>query len=77
MSLQVAVQMDHIAAINIAGDFTFALLLEAQARGHTLFHYTPDRLAMRDGKVFATVEPLVVRDEAGRISPSAKSAGSR
>ncbi|MGQ3673328.1 glutathione synthase [Xanthobacter sp. TB0136] len=65
MSLQVAVQMDHIAAINIAGDSTFALLLEAQARGHTLFHYTPDRLAMRDGKVFATVEPLVVRDEAG------------
>ncbi len=65
MSLQVAVQMDHIAAINIAGDSTFALLLEAQARGHTLFHYTPDRLAMRDGKVFATIEPLEVRDEAG------------
>ncbi|MGQ3676005.1 glutathione synthase [Xanthobacter sp. TB0139] len=65
MKLQVAVQMDHIAAINIAGDSSFALMLEAQARGHSLFHYTPDRLAMRDGKVFATLEPLAVRDEAG------------
>ncbi|MGE4373313.1 MAG: glutathione synthase [Xanthobacter sp.] len=65
MKLQVAVQMDHIAAINIAGDSTFALMLEAQARGHSLFHYTPDRLAMRDGKVFAALEPLTVKDQAG------------
>ncbi|MEP9366178.1 glutathione synthase [Xanthobacter sp. VNH20] len=66
MALQVAVQMDHIARINIAGDSTFALLLEAQRRGHALVHYTPDQLAMRDGKVFATVEPLTVADEAGK-----------
>ncbi|MDQ0505194.1 glutathione synthase [Xanthobacter agilis] len=65
MTLQVAVQMDHIATINVAGDSTFALLLEAQRRGHTLFHYTPDRLAMRDGTVFATLESLSVKDEAG------------
>lgn len=66
MTLQVAVQMDHIASINIAGDSTFALLLEAQARGHALYHYTVDRMAMRDGTVYATVEPLTVADEAGR-----------
>ena len=65
MALKVAVQMDHIASINIQGDSTFALLLEAQRRGHALFHYTPDRMAMRDGAVFAAVEPLTVKDEAG------------
>lgn len=65
MVLQVAVQMDHISRINIAGDSTFALLLEAQRRGHQLVHYVPDQLAMRDGEVFATVEPLTVADEAG------------
>ncbi|MER2604833.1 MAG: glutathione synthase [Siculibacillus sp.] len=65
MSLQVAVQMDHIASIRVAGDSTFALLLEAQARGHRLWHYTPDRLALRDGRVFAGVETLEVRDVPG------------
>lgn len=65
MALKVAVQMDHIASIKIAGDSTFALMLEAQARGHALYHYTVDRMAMRDGQVFATVEPLTVRDVAG------------
>lgn len=63
--LSVAVQMDHIRTIKIAGDSAFALLLEAQDRGHGLFHYTPDRLAMRDGAVYATVEPLIVRDIPG------------
>ena len=62
MSLNVAVQMDPIERINIRGDSTFALLLEAQARGHTIAYYTPDRLALRGGKVFATVQPLKVRD---------------
>ena len=46
MSLKVAVQMDPIQRINIKGDSTFALLLEAQKRGHSLAYYTPDRLAM-------------------------------
>jgi glutathione synthase len=63
MSLNIAVQMDHVSSVNIAGDTTFALSLEAQRRGHKLFHYTPDRLSMRDGQVFARVEEMSVRDE--------------
>jgi len=65
MRLNVAVQMDPIERINIRGDSTFALLLEAQARAHPLSYYTPDRMTLRDGKVSATVRPLVVRDVAG------------
>ncbi|MBO6637120.1 MAG: glutathione synthase [Roseitalea sp.] len=65
MALKVAVQMDHISTVAIEGDTTFALCLEAQARGHTLFHYTPDRLAQRDGTVSAVLEPLTVRDVKG------------
>jgi glutathione synthase len=65
MRLNVAVQMDPIERINIRGDSTFALLLEAQARAHPLSYYTPDRMALRDGKASATVRPLVVRDVAG------------
>jgi glutathione synthase len=65
MRLNVAVQMDPIERINIRGDSTFALLLEAQKRAHPLSYYTPDRLSLRDGKVSATVRPLVVRDVAG------------
>ena len=61
MRLNFAVQMDPIERINIRGDSTFALLLEAQARAHPLSYYTPDRMALRDGKVSATVRPLVVR----------------
>ena len=65
MTLNVAVQMDPIARINVQGDSTFALLLEAQTRGHRLSYYTPDRLALLNGKVFASLEPLQVRDEPG------------
>ena len=65
MSLKIAVQMDPIERINIKGDSTFALLLEAQKRGHKLAYYTPDRLALLNGRVFATVEDLKVRDQAG------------
>jgi glutathione synthase len=65
MRLNVAVQMDPIERINIRGDSTFALLLEAQRRGHLLFYYTPDRLVLRDGKVSAAVRPVKVRDTAG------------
>ena len=65
MTLTVAVQMDPIQAIKIAGDSTFALLLEAQRRGHRLLHYTPDRLSMRDGRVFARAEELEVQDVEG------------
>jgi glutathione synthase len=65
MSLKIAVQMDPIQRINIKGDSTFALLLEAQTRGHKLSYYTPDRLALLNGALFATVESLAVRDRAG------------
>jgi glutathione synthase len=65
MKLNIAVQMDHIARIVIRGDSTFALMLEAARRGHALVHYTPDRLAMRDGRVSAAVEPVTVRDREG------------
>jgi glutathione synthase len=65
MPLNVAFQMDHIARIRIRGDSTFALMLEAQARGHRLFHYTPDRLSLRDGRVEARIEPVTVRDVEG------------
>src|SRR5215218_3171046 len=65
MPLRVAYQMDHIARINIRGDSTFALLLEGERRGHLQVHYTPDRLAMRDGRVSASVEPVKVRDVPG------------
>jgi glutathione synthase len=65
MPLKIAVQMDHISTVSIAGDTTFALSLEAQRRGHAVFHYTPDRLTLENGKVFARVEEMTVRDEAG------------
>src|SRR6202140_3495672 len=65
MPLSVAVQMDPIERINISGDSTFALLLEAQARGHPLTYYTPDKLALRDGRLFASVQTLTVRDLPG------------
>ena len=65
MALNVAVQMDHVSSISIRGDSTFALCLEAQRRGHTLFHYTPDRLSLRDGRATARAEPLEVREEEG------------
>ena len=64
MPLNVAVQMDPIDRINVRGDSTFALLLEAQHRGHSLSYYTPDRLVLGDGKVSAAVRPLAVRDAA-------------
>jgi glutathione synthase len=65
MPLSIAVQMDPIDRINIRGDSTFALLLEAQQRGHRISYYTPDKLALLDGKLFAQVAPLAVRDKAG------------
>ncbi|GBD47748.1 glutathione synthase [Methylopila sp. Yamaguchi] len=65
MSLRVAVQMDPIERINIAGDSTFALMLEAQARGHSLLVYTPERLTQTAEGVFAAMRPAEVRDVAG------------
>ena len=66
MSLRVAVQMDHVSGVDIVGDTTFALMLEAQRRGHALLHYEVDRLSMRGGRVTAMAESLRVADEKGR-----------
>ena len=60
-SLRVAVQMDPIASINIDGDSTFALMLEAQARGHALWHYHVRDLALAGGRVLAHAQPIEVR----------------
>ena len=65
MTLNVAVQMDPIDKINIAADSTFRIMEEAQARGHRLFYYTPDRLALDEGRVTARGWPVEVRREAG------------
>jgi glutathione synthase len=65
MKLNVAVQMDPIARINIGGDSTFALLLEAQKRGHAVSYYTPDKLSLRGDEVVAPVQKLDVRDQPG------------
>jgi glutathione synthase len=65
MKLNVAVQMDPIARINIRGDSTFALLLEAQKRGHSVSYYTPDKLSLRGEELVAPVQKLTVRDEVG------------
>src|SRR4051794_1174598 len=62
MKLNVAVQMDPIARINIRGDSTFALLLEAQKRGHGISYYTPDKLSLRGGELVAPVQHLTVRE---------------
>jgi glutathione synthase len=65
MSLRVAVQMDPIETINIAGDSTFAIMVGAQKRGHSLFHYGPEALSYRDGRVWAEVHPVQVQPVAG------------
>jgi glutathione synthase len=65
MSLTVALQMDPIERIDIGGDSTFALALEAQARGHKLWYYQPKQLVQRDGKISARAQTLTVRNERG------------
>jgi glutathione synthase len=60
MGLAVAIQMDPIDTINIDADSTFALALEAQARGHALYHYLPQALTLRNGRVYARGRPLEV-----------------
>lgn len=64
MSLKIAIQMDPMNAIAMAGDSTFALALEAQARGHELWHYLPDNLSLKDGIVTFRGNPLTVKDDA-------------
>ena len=65
MSLRVAVQMDPLEGINIAGDSSFALMLAAQARGHSVFHYDVKTLAYDCGRLTAWAAPVKVQREAG------------
>jgi glutathione synthase len=65
MPLAVACQMDPIDRIDIRGDSTFALLLEAQKRGHEMFYYTPPNLALLEGKLLARGSTLNVEDKVG------------
>ncbi|HYD98698.1 MAG TPA: glutathione synthase [Alphaproteobacteria bacterium] len=65
MSLAVAIQMDPIETINIDADSSFVMALEAQARGHLLYHYLPRDLAFRHGRLYARARRLTVRRERG------------
>ncbi len=61
MPLRVAVQMDPLDRINIAGDSSFALMLAAQARGHAIYHYAPEDLNYADGCVWTQAHPVTVQ----------------
>ncbi len=65
MSLNVAVQMDPLESINIEGDSTFALMLGAQARGHSLLHYAAEDLSWVDGRLWTMARPIAVQPVAG------------
>src|SRR5260370_14981006 len=67
MGLAVAIQMDPIDTINIDADSTFALALEAQARGHASHHYLPQALTLRDGRLYARGRPLEVFRRQGNL----------
>src|SRR4051812_21647985 len=66
MSLRVAVQMDPLEGINIAGDSTFAIMLGAQKRGHSLFHYGPEALSWHDGRLWTMASPVTVQAVGGK-----------
>ena len=65
MALKVAVQMDPLESINIEGDTTFLMMLSAQARGHSLWVYTPDKLSLENGRVTASGRSVRVQDVKG------------
>src|SRR4051795_7496684 len=65
MSLRVAVQMDPLESIGIEGDSTFAIMLGAQARGHRLYHYAPEALSWREGRLWAQAHPVTVQRVVG------------
>jgi glutathione synthase len=60
MTLRAAFQMDPMAGISIGGDSSFALMLSAQARGYTIFHYTADALNYEGGRVWAKAHPVTM-----------------
>ena len=63
MTPRVAFQMDHISSLNIEGDTTFALCLEAKNRNYKIFHYTPEVLTYENGIIRAPLESLEVNDD--------------
>ncbi|MCP1198944.1 glutathione synthase [Notoacmeibacter sp. MSK16QG-6] len=63
MTLRVAIQMDHVSGLHIAGDTTFALGLAAQQRGYELWHYVPDAMSLDESRLVARAQPLVLRDK--------------
>ena len=65
MALKIAFQMDPIDAVDIDADSSFRIAEEAQARGHSLFYYTPDKLAYQEGRITARGWPLTVRRQRG------------
>jgi glutathione synthase len=65
MSLRVAVQMDPLERINIAGDSTFAIMLKAQHLGHELFHYAPEDLSLAEGRLWTMGRPVTVQPVVG------------
>ena len=64
----IAIQMDPIETINVVADSTFVLALEAQARGHRLYHYLPRHLSLIDGRVVARARRLKVRRASRRCA---------
>ena len=75
MTLRVAVQMDPLESINIAGDSTFAIMLKAQERGHKLYHYLAEDLTYADGRLYAGAHEVTVQRGRRRSFPA--SANSR
>ena len=65
MTLKIAAQMDPIGTIDIRGDSTFAILLEAERRGYDVFYYTPQNLSLHGDKILARGSTLKVQDKAG------------
>ncbi len=65
MNLKIAIQMDPIETVDISGDSTFAMMLEAQSRGHSLFYYLTGALSFQDGRLSARGRDLEVRDSVG------------
>ena len=65
MAGQVAIQMDHVATIDIAGDSSFVMGLEAQRRGYRLWHYGPEDLSYVEGRVLARAQEMALRREVG------------
>jgi glutathione synthase len=65
MSLAVAIQMDPMETVDIDADSTFVLALEAQRRGHAIYHYLPQNLVFREHRLYARLRPLEVRRERG------------